>query len=113
MFTFDISEVIELSQVAERALERDKREMHRILESKARMERSDHAYRNRTHMLEKSTFTTIPNFNGDVNIEIGARMHYASYVDNRGLMRLGERVRDAKTEIEYLFDGTADALSKW
>lgn len=111
MFELSIGDLVAFNEEAERTIAKDLREMHRIVESKARMERADHAYRNRTYRLERSTFATVPTFSGDVEVELGARMYYASYVNNRGLMRIDERARRAETEIEYLFDGTAEAIA--
>lgn len=88
--------------------------MHPIVEAKAKLERSDHAYKNRTHQLEQSTFATIPTFNGDVLIEFGARTHYASYVGKygRGLMRIHERTAQAMLEIGWRFYTTLDSLAR-
>jgi hypothetical protein len=111
--TVDISEVIALTRAAERTLGDVGDDMKKILDAAAREERRTHQYRNRTRNLEESTFATEVRGDGDeVSVEIGARTHYASYVDNRGLMRIRELTERAATEIDYRFEGDADALGK-
>jgi len=108
----DISEVLALTREAVRSLETAQpKEVKRILDRAAADERRTHAYRNRTGWLEKSTFAADLDAPTDGwSFELGARMHYASYVDNRGLMRIDEKAAKAATEIEYYLDGEAERL---
>lgn len=87
--------------------------MKRILDGKAAIERRTHAYRNRTRRLEGSTFALGPFHDGDgARVEFGARMEYASYVEDRGLSRVTDLARQATTEIDYYFDAQVSALSR-
>lgn len=109
----DLSEVHDLTRAAERTLRRVPEDMKDALDKAAAEERRTHVYNNYTHMLEKSTFASqIFTGDDDARVEYGARMHYASYVDNRGRTRVRELGERAALEIEYRFDGDADALGK-
>lgn len=109
----DISEVVALTRAAERTLGRVGEDMKEILDAAAREERRTHIYNNITHRLENSTFALGPFGDGDeVSVEYGARMEYASFVDNRGRTRVRELGDRAATELEYRYDGDADALGK-
>lgn len=109
----DFSEVVALTRAAERTLGDVPEDMKRTLDAAARQERRTHQYRNRTGNLEDSTFATeIREGVDEVSVEIGARTHYASYVDNRGLMRIRELTDRATGEIDYKFIGDADALGR-
>lgn len=111
---FDIEEVVELSRAAVKSLTKfQPKQMAAVLERKAKAERTDHEYRNRTHYLEKSTFASEPSYKSDsIDIELGARMSYASFVAARHLMTLKDRKNEAKLELAYLFEGEAEALSQ-
>lgn len=106
-------EVVALTRAAERTLGNVPDDMKKILDAAAREERRTHVYNNYTHRLENSTFALGPLGSGDeVSVEYGARMEYASFVDNRGRTRVRELGNEAATEIEFKFDGDADALGK-
>jgi hypothetical protein len=106
-------EVVALTRAAERTLSNVPEDMKKILDAAAREERRTHVYNNYTHRLENSTFALGPFGSGDeVSVEYGARMEYASFVDNRGRTRVRELGNRAAIEIEYKFDGDADALGK-
>lgn len=109
----DISEVIALTREAERSLEQKQpREFHRIIERAAATERRTHPWRNRTYHLEQSTFATELRKNSDgYEVELGARTFYASFVDDRGFMRLPQLAERAAIEIDYYLDGEAERLS--
>lgn len=109
--TVDIKPVVALTREAHKRIERVGDDMKAILDAAAREERRTHVYNNYTHRLENSTFALGPFERGDeVEVEYGARMEYASYVDNRGRTRVRELGARAEQEIEYKFDGDADEL---
>lgn len=109
--TVDISEVVALTRAAEKTLGDVGKDMKQILAAAAAEERRTHVYNNITHRLENSTFALGPLGDGDdVSVEYGARMEYASFVDNRGRTRVRELGAEAARSIEYKFDGDADAL---
>jgi len=107
----DLLDVFELTTEAKRVLGSVPREMKRTLDRAAREERRTHEYRNRTRYLEESTFASeAVESDDEVRVEYGARTHYASYVDNRGLTRVRELADRADSEVQYKFEGDADAL---
>lgn len=109
----DITDVPTLTRAAERTLGNVGEEMKKILDAAAAEERRTHVYNNYTHRLENSTFALGPFGDADdVSVEYGARMEYASFVDNRGRTRVRELGDRAATEIEYRFDADADELGK-
>jgi hypothetical protein len=109
--TVDLSEVTALTRAADKTLGRVGDDMKTILDAAAREERRTHIYNNITHRLENSTFALGPIGDGDeVTVEYGARMEYASHVDNRGRTRVRELGAEAERTIEYKFDADADAL---
>jgi hypothetical protein len=90
----------------EHAYEQAVQQMKALLDGKAKEERDTHEYNNRTGDLEASTYA------GDIiatatghEVEFGARMFYAEFVNARGLMRVDELAEEARLELEYLFDG--------
>lgn len=94
----------------EAAYERAVGQMQRRVEQVAAAERRDHAYRNRTGDLQASTQASeVMSVGADDVVQLAADMPYASYVADRGLMRLDERATEAAGEIEFLFDGLANA----
>lgn len=109
--TVDIRDVVAVAREAHRRLERVGDDMKTILDAAAAEERRTHVYNNYTHRLENSTFALGPFERGDeVNVDYGARMEYASYVDNRGRTRVRQLGDRAAEEIEYKFDGDAGEL---
>lgn len=114
MVEADYSEVYALDKEAAASLKRQPREMHRILAKAAAVERRTHEYRNRTRHLEQSTFASRPpSFDGnDVEVEFGARTHYASHVQNMGLMRVRALAREATDEVRLTFLAEATALAR-
>jgi len=80
--------------------------MQRTVARAAADERRTHAYQNRTGDLEASTQASEVISAGDVDaVTLSADMPYASYVNDRGLMRIDERAEEAGEELEFLFDG--------
>lgn len=112
MLQLDISEVVALTREATRSLEdRQPRQFHRIIERAASTERRTHPWRNRTYHLEQSTFATeLQKTSDGYEVELGARTFYASFVDNRGFMRLPQLAERAALEIDYYLDGEAERL---
>jgi uncharacterized protein YbcC (UPF0753/DUF2309 family) len=111
--TVDLSEVHAVTRAAEQKMRRVPEDMKDALDAAAAEERRTHVYNNYTHMLEKSTFASqIFTSDDEARVEYGARMHYASYVDNRGRTRVRELGERAALEIEYRFDGDADELAR-
>ncbi|MGK3981308.1 hypothetical protein WMF38_57455 [Sorangium sp. So ce118] len=109
----DISDVPAVTRAAERTLGNVGDDMKKILDAAAREERRTHIYNNITHRLENSTFALGPFGSGDdVSVEYGARMEYASFVDDRGRTRVRELGDQAATEIEYRLESEADALGR-
>lgn len=109
----DMIDVFELTREAKSALGRVPRDMKRALDRAAREERRTHEYKNRTRNLEESTFAgELIEGQDEASVEYGARTHYASYVDNRGLTRVRGLAERADAELQYKFDGDADALGK-
>jgi hypothetical protein len=92
----------------ERTYERAVTQMQRTVASAAREERQTHGYQNRTGDLEASTQASEVMSVGDTDVvTLQADTSYASYVNDRGLMRLDELAATAGEELEYLFDGVA------
>lgn len=111
----DIRPVSRLTRAAEKRLNSEAvgEDMKKILDAAAAEERATHVYNNYTFRLEGSTFALGPLFRGDdVEVEYGARMEYASFVENRGRTRVRELGLKAGTEIDYLFDAEADELGR-
>ncbi len=108
----DISEVLALTRAAERMLDNVGPGMKTILDKAASEERRTHRYKNRTFRLQGSTFALGPFATEDVNIEFGARMPYASFVENRGLSRVTEIANGAAVEIDYYLDGEVEKLAR-
>jgi hypothetical protein len=107
----DLTEVHALTREATRSLDRVPQVMKATLDRAADQEARDHAYQNRTGFLEASTYASAVEESGDeAVVELAARMDYASYVNNRGLMRIDERAAEAATELEYAFEGEAVRL---
>ncbi len=111
--TVDIRDVIALTREASKVLRAVPDDMKEALDKATAEERRTHVYNNYTFRLEGSTFALGP-FSGDdtAEVEAGARMEYASFVEDRGRTRVRELVLRAGTELEYKFDGDADALGK-
>lgn len=111
--TVDLGQVEALTRAAEETLDGVGDDMKTILDAAAAEERRTHVYNNYTHRLENSTFALGPFERGnEVEVEYGARMEYASYVDNRGRTRVRQFGDQAATEIEFKFDGDAEALGR-
>jgi hypothetical protein len=111
--TVDFSEVVAVTRASERKLGGVPADMKRTLDAAAAQERRTHEYNNYTHRLENSTFALGPIGDGDeVTVEYGARMEYASFVDNRGRTRVRELGERAALDLEYKFEGDADELGK-
>jgi len=109
----DYSDVYAMHREALKSLDRAPEQMKKILDRKAAEERRTHRYQNRTTMLEKSTFASEVKEMGDAkSVEFGARMHYASYVDNRGLTRVHQLAQAAAREIEFFLDGESERVSR-
>lgn len=109
----DISRVTRLTKAADKRLSAVGDDMKRILDAAAAEERRTHVYNNYTHRLENSTFALGPfEHGGEVEVEYGARMEYASFVDDRGRTRVREYGDEASKTIEYKFDGDADELGR-
>lgn len=109
--TVDTRQVSAQRAAAERSLGRAGDDMKRILDRAASEERRTHEYRNQTYRLQGSTFALGPIQEGhNVVVGFGARMPYASFVDNRGLTRVRELADRAETEIDYRFDSEAERI---
>jgi hypothetical protein len=107
----DASGVHALTREAHRTLNSAPDRMQRLLVGKAAEERRTHAYRNRTGDLEASTqASNVVEIGDQFLVQLEAAEEYASYVDNRGLMRIHELAQEAETEIDYMFDGDAERL---
>lgn len=109
----DMSRVYAFERDANRMLDNVGAGMKRILDGKAAIERRTHAYQNRTRRLEGSTFALgpLPELDG-VRVEFGARMPYASYVEDRGLSRVSDLAAQATTEIDYYLDAQVERLGR-
>jgi hypothetical protein len=111
----DIRPVSRVTRAAEKRLNSEAvgDDMKKIFDAAAREERDTHVYNNYTFRLEGSTFALGPFFRGDeVEVEYGARMEYASFVENRGRTRVRELGLKAATELDFFFDGEADELGR-
>jgi hypothetical protein len=111
----DIREVSKVTRAAEKKLSSEHvgESMKTILDAAAAEERRTHVYNNYTFRLEGSTFALGPFERGDdVEVEYGARMEYASFVENRGRTRVRELGLEAERSIDYFFDGEADELGR-
>lgn len=108
----DISEVLALTRAAVKTLDATGEGMKNILDAGAAEERRTHLYRNYTYRLQGSTFALGPFEGDDVNIEFGARMEYASFVEGRGRSRITEIALRSVNEIDFYLDGEADKLSR-
>lgn len=109
----DLSKLIKFEREADRMLDGVGPGMKRILDAKAAIERRTHAYKNRTHRLENSTFALGPLPESDgVRVEFGARMEYASFVEGRGLSRVTDLARQAETEIDYFLEASIEQLNR-
>jgi DNA topoisomerase VI subunit B len=107
----DMIDVHEITREARSKLGAVPREMKRTLDRVAREERRTHKYQNRTRYLEESTFASEASEGSDeVSVEFGARTHYASYLADKWLSRVRELAAQAETELEYHFEGDAEAL---
>ena len=110
----DISEVLAADREARKVLGSVPEKMKRILDQKAAIERKTHVYNNITFRLENSTFALgpLPDVTDGAHVEFGARMEYASFVDARGRTRIRDLAAEGESDIEFLFDADADALSR-
>lgn len=111
--TVDIKDVQKLTREAHKKLDRVGDVMKAELDAAAALERATHEYNNYTHRLENSTFALGPLKSADgVSVEYGARMEYASFVENRGRTRVREIGLRAGDRIRILFEGDADELGE-
>jgi hypothetical protein len=108
----DVSQVHRLTREAEKTLDATGAGMKKILDKGAAEERRTHVYKNRTLRLQGSTFALGPFAGDDVEIEFGARMPYASFVEGRGLSRISEIAQRSEVEIDYFLDGEAEKLAR-
>jgi hypothetical protein len=108
----DLSQVYALTRAAEKSLDATGAGMKKILDKAAQEERRTHEYTNRTFRLQGSTFALGPFSGADVDIEFGARMPYASFVENRGLSRVTEIALRSAIDIDYYLDGEAEKLAR-
>lgn len=92
----------------DRAYEKSVDQMKRLLDQKAKQERREDRYQNRTGDLRSHTAASEIISSGDSDmVELRADMPYAVYVNARGLMRIDDLAAEAETELEYLFEGLA------
>ncbi len=114
MFTIDISDVLALEAEALESLEvRQPREMKSILDVAARETVAQRGYTNRTGDLSASTFASEDeDSSGDVSIELAARVEYASYVQNLGLMPIEEMADAAEAALAGYFADEAAKLGR-
>lgn len=99
--TVDLSELFALHKAAVKGLRRVPMIIMAKLEKQARLARSHHRYQNRTYHLQQSTFARGPvNFGSDATMsELGARTHYAGYVEARGFQDIAGHAHAADVEI--------------
>lgn len=86
------------------------REMKRIADSGAHLERSTHRYINRTGNLQSSTLTRYSRGAAAVSLEMG--MDYASFVIKRGLSQFNAIAREVEQEITKYVDAMTVRISR-
>jgi hypothetical protein len=107
----DITEVLAMTKAAVRSLNGVGVAMKKTLDKAAKEERRTHEYNNITHRLENSTFALGPFGSGDnVEVEYGARMDYASNVEDRGRSNVSKIGDQAAVELDYYFDSEAQRI---
>lgn len=107
----DITEVETLNVRAEVEFAAFPRAVLDIATSAIAEEQAEHEYQNRSHDLENSTYAVpITETDSTVEIEFGARMPYASYLETRGLSRVTELWEKAETEFEFFVDGMSESI---
>lgn len=97
----DLSELFALHKAAVKGLRRVPMIIFAKLSKQATLARNRHRYKNRTYHLQQSTFARGPvNWGNDATMsELGARTHYAGYVEARGFQDIAGHARAAEIEI--------------
>lgn len=109
----DATEVDAMTARAEVEFEAMPREMFDVLFEVAAEARDSHQYTNRTGDLEGSTYAVpISRDPSNVEIELAARMEYASFVDDRGFsVGVHEAASEGTRRLESLFDHQARVIT--
>jgi hypothetical protein len=87
-------------------------EIQRLVDEAAEEERSTDTYQNRTGNLREGT-VSIEVYRDDDGIEIQftAMADYASYVNDKGSMRIDELAAETDTIIQFYLDSEAERLA--